>query len=67
MTDIVAGLAVVSALPSNNVLHVDFRREPDPPAPKFPGAGALRTGAQTPAQAEEQFWQLHRVSRLRAA
>ena len=26
-----------------NVVRVDFRREPDPPAPKFPGAGALRS------------------------
>jgi hypothetical protein len=26
----------------NNVVRVDFRREPDPPAPRFPGAGALR-------------------------
>ena len=25
----------------NNVVLVDFRR-PDPPAPRFPGAGALR-------------------------
>lgn len=25
-----------------NVLRVDFNREPDPPAPGFPGAGALR-------------------------
>ena len=25
-----------------NVIRVNFRREPDPPAPKFPGAGALR-------------------------
>jgi hypothetical protein len=25
-----------------NVVRVDFRREPDPPAPKFPGACALR-------------------------
>jgi hypothetical protein len=57
----------VSALLPNNVLHVDFRREPDPPAPKFPGAGASRTGAQMPAEAEEQFWQLHRASRLLAA
>jgi hypothetical protein len=29
-----------------NVVRVDFRREPDPPAPKFPGAAALRTGAR---------------------
>ena len=26
----------------SNVLRVDFNREPDPPAPRFPGAGALR-------------------------
>jgi hypothetical protein len=26
----------------NNVVLVDFRRRPDPPAPRFPGAGALR-------------------------
>jgi hypothetical protein len=25
-----------------NVVQVDFSREPDPPAPQFPGAGALR-------------------------
>ena len=27
----------------SNVLRVDFHREPDPPAPRFPGAGALRS------------------------
>jgi hypothetical protein len=26
----------------NNIVRVDFTREPDPPAPRFPGAGALR-------------------------
>lgn len=26
----------------NNVVRVDFHRDPDPPAPRFPGAGALR-------------------------
>ena len=26
----------------DNVLWVDFRRDPDPPAPRFPGAGGLR-------------------------
>jgi hypothetical protein len=26
----------------SNVVRVDFRRKPDPPAPLFPGAGALR-------------------------
>ena len=25
-----------------NILRVDFRKEPEPPTPKFPGAGALR-------------------------
>lgn len=34
----------------DNVVLVDFRHEPDPPAPTFPGAGALRTG-QPRAQA----------------
>ena len=24
-----------------NIVRVNFGREPDPPAPKFPGAGAL--------------------------
>ena len=26
---------------AGNIVRVDFGREPDPPAPKFPGAGAL--------------------------
>ena len=26
----------------SNVLRVDFRHEPDPPAPRFPGAAAVR-------------------------
>ena len=26
----------------SNVVRVDFNREPDPPAPRFPGAGAMR-------------------------
>jgi hypothetical protein len=26
----------------HNVVRVDFRREPDPPAPTFPGANGLR-------------------------
>jgi hypothetical protein len=25
-----------------NVVRVNFRREPEPPSPKFPGAAALR-------------------------
>jgi hypothetical protein len=27
---------------NDNVVHVDFGHEPDPPAPRFPGAGSLR-------------------------
>ena len=30
-----------------NIVRVDFGREPDPPAPKFPGAAALRRTAQS--------------------
>jgi hypothetical protein len=37
----------------NNVVHVDFGREPDPPAPKFPGAAALREGLDN--QSTEPF------------
>jgi len=29
----------------HNVVHVDFGRKPDPPAPQFPGATALRRTA----------------------
>ena len=28
----------------DNVVRVDFGREPDPPAPRFPGATGLRSG-----------------------
>jgi hypothetical protein len=28
-----------------NVFHVDFRDDPDPPTPPFPGAGSLRFAA----------------------
>jgi hypothetical protein len=30
---------------NDNVLVVDFTRGPDPPAPRFPGANALRENA----------------------
>jgi hypothetical protein len=30
----------------HNVVHVDFGRKPDPPAPEFPGAAALRSTAR---------------------
>jgi len=30
----------------NNVVIVDFSREPDPPAPRFPEANALRKASQ---------------------
>jgi hypothetical protein len=28
----------------DNVVMVDFKRKPEPPAPRFPGASALRAG-----------------------
>jgi len=36
----------------HNVLRVDFSREPDPPAPRFPGANAMR---QTEDTGEQSF------------
>ena len=36
----------------HNVLRVDFSREPDPPAPRFPGANAMR---QTEDIGEQTF------------
>jgi len=29
----------------DNVVHVNFEHEPDPPAPRFPGASSLRVAA----------------------
>ena len=29
----------------DNIVHVDFEHEPDPPTPTFPGAGSLRVAA----------------------
>jgi hypothetical protein len=29
----------------DNIVHVDFGHEPDPPTPTFPGAGSLRVAA----------------------
>ena len=37
----------------NNIVEVDFRREPDPPAPRFPGARGLRKLNEEPS---EQGW-----------
>jgi hypothetical protein len=34
----------------SNVLRVDFARRPDPPAPCFPGAGALRPATRRSLQ-----------------
>ena len=30
----------------NNVLRLDFRREPDSPGPRFPGGAALRSDSR---------------------
>jgi hypothetical protein len=34
-----------------NVVRVDFRHEPDPPSPKFPGACALRSNSSQDVKA----------------
>jgi len=39
----------------NNVLQVDFSREPDPPAPRFPGASALRRFGQEDSESSWPF------------
>jgi hypothetical protein len=36
----------------SNVVRVDFARKPDPPAPRFPGAGALRSNGGSGGLAE---------------
>jgi hypothetical protein len=37
----------------SNVLRVDFARRPDPPAPRFPGAGALRPATRRVAPMDQ--------------
>ena len=32
----------------HNIVHVDFGRGPEPPAPKFPGAAARRSAGPDP-------------------
>jgi hypothetical protein len=34
-----------------NVVRVNFARDPEPPTPPFPGAGALRLSAWPPPEA----------------
>ena len=36
----------------SNIVRVDFGREPDPPAPKFPGAGALHEAPMSEADVD---------------
>jgi hypothetical protein len=43
----------------NNVLEVDFSREPDPPAPRFPGASGLR---ELPGGGSEPDWSFGELS-----
>ena len=50
----------------NNVLQVDFSREPDPPAPRFPGASGLREFGQEDSESSWAF-DAERVSGLLAA
>jgi hypothetical protein len=46
----------------HNVVQVDFRPQPDPPAPEFPGAGALR-----PAQMLGEIILETNISKMEAA
>jgi hypothetical protein len=39
----------------NNVLEVDFSREPDPPAPRFPGASGIRDSAEGDSEPGESL------------
>jgi hypothetical protein len=39
----------------NNILRVDFRREPDPPAPKFRGAGAMHEPHEEREEAAQSY------------
>lgn len=48
----------------NNVLEVDFSREPDPPAPRFPGARGLR-GLNEGGTEPEGSFAAHLVAGLR--
>jgi hypothetical protein len=40
----------------NNVVRVDFRRDPDPPAPRFPGASGLREIGDESASASKNIF-----------
>jgi hypothetical protein len=39
----------------NNVVRVDFSRDPDPPAPKFPGASGLRRNPRPGRESSEMY------------
>jgi len=49
----------------HNVVHVDFGREPDPPAPKFPGAAALRRAAPYPPPLKASPMTVPKMAQLR--
>ena len=42
MQRVAEGRTIIARI--GNVVRVNFSREPEPPAPRFPGAGALRGG-----------------------
>ena len=42
----------------SNIVRVDFGREPDPPAPKFPGAGAVHEAPPMSDGAEPELRRL---------
>jgi hypothetical protein len=50
------------ALPEGNVLFVDFGREPDPSAPKFPGAGAMHAPYEFNTTHPHGAWAMDRAA-----
>ena len=50
----------------NNVVRVDFSRDPDPPAPRFPGATGLREIDDESASETRPFYVADRLRRQTA-
>jgi hypothetical protein len=48
----------------SNIVRVDFNREPDPPAPRFPGANGRRLDDSARQSADTRIADLFAPSRL---
>ena len=44
-----------------NIVHVDFGHEPDPPAPRFPGASSLRFATEMNDASDELALELAKM------